>query len=74
MDKREIGVDVSVVGISLGKIAGSLDEGVYVDVNLFVAKGSLKFYLKDGNDLWLHVNLSITFDGTYEDDYNIPWV
>ena len=74
LEKKEIGVNVTVVGISIGNISGSLVNGVTVEVNLLVAKGSLRFYLKDGDDLYVHVNLKIPFDGSYDDDYNIPFV
>ena len=60
-----------MLGISLGNIYGSLKDGVGVDVDLFVAKGSIKFYLKNGNELWVNLQLSITFDGSYDGDYKI---
>ncbi|KAL8699576.1 MAG: hypothetical protein Q9201_005923 [Fulgogasparrea decipioides] len=70
-DRLEIGVNVSVLGISLGTLYGNLQEGVGVDVDLFLAKGEIKFYLKNGNEVWVHLGLQVTFDGSYEGDYKI---
>ena len=67
----EIGVSVSVAGVNLGDIYGNLQDGVGVKIDLFVAKGEIKFYLKNGNEIWVHVSVQITFDGSYEGDYKI---
>ncbi|KAL9598566.1 MAG: hypothetical protein Q9219_004397 [cf. Caloplaca sp. 3 TL-2023] len=71
LDKLELGVSVSIIGISLGNFYGSLQDGVGIDVGLFVVKGSIKFYLKNGNELWVYLGLNVTFDGNYEGDYKI---
>jgi hypothetical protein len=60
-----------VVGINLGTIYGNLKDGVGVKIDIFVAKGSLKFYLKNGNELWIHVDIKVTFDGSFDGDYKI---
>ena len=69
VDLLELGVNVSVVGISLGQLYGHLQDGVAVDVDLFAAKGSIRFYLRNGHELWVNLNLNITFDGSYDGDY-----
>ncbi|KAM0184886.1 hypothetical protein ACHAPI_012331 [Fusarium lateritium] len=70
-DTYELGVSVSVAGINLGNIFGNLKDGVGIKVNLFIAKGEIRFYLKNGNELWIHLDIKITFDGHYEGDYKI---
>ncbi|CAG5180848.1 uncharacterized protein ALTATR162_LOCUS9467 [Alternaria atra] len=70
-DTFELAVAPSVLAISLGNIYGSLKDGVSVKVNLHQAKGSLKWYLKNGNELWVHLEIKITFDGSFEGDYKI---
>ncbi|KAM3505476.1 hypothetical protein MY10362_002925 [Beauveria mimosiformis] len=70
-DTWEIGVEVSVLGISLGKVYGNLKEGVVIKVNLFLAKGSIKLYLKNGNELWVRLDLDVKFDGGFHSDYKI---
>ena len=70
-DTYEIGVDISVLGIHLGNIYGNLKDGVGVDVDLLLAKGSIKLYLKNGNELWVNLSLKITFDGSFQGDYKI---
>jgi len=64
-------VNVSVVGISLGNIYGNLKDGVGLNIDLIAAKGSIKFYLKNGNEVWVHLDIGIVFDGTYQGDYKI---
>lgn len=59
------------MGISLGTIYGNLKDGVGVNVDLWVASGSLRFYLKNGNELWIHVDIKISFDGSFSGDYKI---
>jgi hypothetical protein len=68
---KEIGVSVTLAGITLGNIYGNLNDGVGIDINLLVAKGSLRFYLKNGNEVWIHFDVSIVFDGSYKDDVKI---
>ncbi|KAH7264606.1 hypothetical protein FSOLCH5_009880 [Fusarium solani] len=67
----EIGVSISIVGINVGNIFGNLKDGVGLDINLFVAKGSIRLYLKNGNELWVHLDVSVTFDGSFSGDYKI---
>ncbi|KXJ87350.1 hypothetical protein Micbo1qcDRAFT_208361 [Microdochium bolleyi] len=67
----EVGLTVSVAGISLGNIFGNLKDGVGIKVNLLIAKGEIRFYLKNGNEVWIHLDIKIVFDGHYEGDYKI---
>lgn len=59
------------MGIDLGTIHGNLKDGVVLKVNIFVAKGEIRFYLKNGNELWVSLSLKIKFDGSFEGDYKI---
>ncbi|KYK54456.1 hypothetical protein DCS_06414 [Drechmeria coniospora] len=70
-DTYEIGLIISVLGINLGNIYGNIKEGVVVKVNLGLAKGQLKFYLKNGNELWVHIDIKVLFDGSFHGDYKI---
>jgi hypothetical protein len=70
-DTYEIGVTVTVAGINVGAIYGNLKDGVVLKVDLFVVKGQIKFYLKNGNEVWVNLDLKITFDGSYSGDYKI---
>ncbi|GIJ91918.1 hypothetical protein Asppvi_010893 [Aspergillus pseudoviridinutans] len=67
----EASVSVSVIGINIGTLSGNLQDGITLKVNLIAAKGELRFYLKNGNEVWLHVDLNIIFDGEYNDDVKI---
>ncbi|CAG9938631.1 unnamed protein product [Clonostachys rosea f. rosea IK726] len=67
----EIGVSVSILGINVGNIFGNLKDGVGVKVDLFLAKGSIKIYLKNGNEVWVHLDIKVKFDGSFDGDYKI---
>ncbi|EEY23466.1 hypothetical protein D7B24_006490 [Verticillium nonalfalfae] len=67
----EIGVSVSILGINVGNIFGNLKDGVGLNINLFLASGSIKFYLKNGNEVWVHLDIKVKFDGHFEGDYKI---
>ncbi|KAJ5506827.1 hypothetical protein LT330_007836 [Penicillium expansum] len=67
----EASISVSVLGISLGTLSGSLKTGISVTVNLIAVKGEVRFYLKNSNELWVHLDLSVVFDGHYVDDVKI---
>jgi hypothetical protein len=65
-------VSASIVGIALGDtIQGNLKDGVTIDFNLFVASGELKYYLKNGNEVWTHVDVKVRFDGSFFGDYKL---
>ncbi|GIK05578.1 hypothetical protein Aspvir_009691 [Aspergillus viridinutans] len=67
----EASVSVAVIGINIGTLTGNLEDGITLKVNLIAAKGELRFYLKNGKELWLHVDLNVIFDGDYKDDVKI---
>jgi hypothetical protein len=67
----EVGVSVTIIGINAGNIYGNLKEGIVLQIDLFAAKGSIKLYLKNGNEIWTHLDVKITFDGSYSGDYKI---
>ncbi|RSL52687.1 hypothetical protein CEP54_010769 [Fusarium duplospermum] len=70
-DTYEIGVSISVVGINVGNIFGNIKDGIGLDISLAVANGSLRLYLKNGNELWVHLDVSVTFDGSFSGDHKI---
>lgn len=63
----DIVVNVTIAGISIGTFSGNLTEGISFDVNLLVAKGHVKLYV-DGTCLYVDIDISITFDGSYKKD------
>ncbi|KAF2149661.1 hypothetical protein K461DRAFT_315629 [Myriangium duriaei CBS 260.36] len=67
----EIGVELHVLGISLAHLYGNLKDGVVANVNLLLAKGSIKFYLKNGHEVWIHVDVSVKFDGSFNKDVKL---
>lgn len=65
-------VSVSILGIALGDtIEGNLKDGVKVDFNLFAAIGGLKYYIKNGNEVWINVDVKVKFDGSFSGDYKL---
>jgi len=67
----EIRVVIKIAGITVGTFVGNLKDGVVININLLAAKGTIKFYLKNGSELWIHYELKILFDGTFEGDKKI---
>ncbi|KFY24782.1 hypothetical protein V491_02022 [Pseudogymnoascus sp. VKM F-3775] len=45
----EIGVEVRVFGAKIFNLFGNLKDGVVGKIDLFLAKGEIRFYLKNGN-------------------------
>ncbi|OBR01992.1 hypothetical protein CH63R_14564 [Colletotrichum higginsianum IMI 349063] len=67
----EVGLTISIVGINVGNIFGNLKDGVGLKINLLAATGEIRLYLKNGNEVWVHLDVKIVFDGHYEGDYKI---
>jgi hypothetical protein len=63
----DAGVEKSVLGIKLGTFYGNLQQGLSVNVDIFLAKGQIKLYLK-GAQVWTTINLSVQFNGTFQKD------
>jgi hypothetical protein len=70
-DTYEIGVEIYVLGIRTGDFYGNLKDGLGITVDLFLAKGKIAFYLKDGKEAWVRIDLHVTFDGSYEKDIKL---
>ncbi|KAH6689181.1 hypothetical protein F5X68DRAFT_189908 [Plectosphaerella plurivora] len=65
-------LDISVVGLRIGHIYGNLKQGLGIEVDLHLAKGGINVYLKNGNEVWVRLDLDVTILGTkYEEDYKI---
>ena len=50
---------------------GNLKDGVSANIDLFLAKGSIRFYLKNGNEVWVNLHLEVRFDGTFDQDVKL---
>lgn len=68
--KKEFAVSASIMGIGLGTFYGSFTRGIELKVNLLLAKGSLRFYVKN-SALWVRIDVDIKFDGGYHEDKKI---
>lgn len=64
-------MEVTILGISIGSFSGDLKNGLVISINLYAAKGEIKLYLKNGNELWLHLDLKIIFGKHWEEDIKI---
>ena len=62
---------MSIAGVNVGTVYGNLIDGVALNLDLFSAKGEIRFYLKNGNEIWTHVDIQIRFDGNFAGDYKI---
>ncbi|KAI2607147.1 uncharacterized protein GGS25DRAFT_522665 [Hypoxylon fragiforme] len=70
-DNFGLTVTVSVMGFNLGTFGGNLKDGIVVKVDLFLVSGEMKFYLKNRNELWVHLNLKVKWDGSWDTDLKI---
>ncbi|KAF7593217.1 hypothetical protein BBP40_011847 [Aspergillus hancockii] len=70
-DNWEIGVRVEIFGAHILNIYGNLKDGVVGKIDLFLAKGEIRFYLKNGKEVWVHIKVEVTFDGKYEEDIKL---
>lgn len=66
-----ISANVSILGINLGSFNGNLKDGLVIKVDLVAVKGEVRLFLKNGNELWIALKLSVVFDGTYETEAKI---
>lgn len=57
---------ISVLGINIGTFVGNLKDDLRVSIDLFLAAGSVRLYLKNGNELWIHVDIQVKFDGSFD--------
>lgn len=70
-DTLQATINVFVMGIDLGTVYGDLNDNIKMRLDLHNAKGEIEFYSKHGNELWIHFDVKITFNGTFEADRKI---
>jgi len=64
-------VTVPIFGyIKLGAVQGNLKDGIVVSFNVYAAQGSFTFHLKNGNELWVDVDVT-SIVGNFNNDYFI---
>lgn len=51
--------------VYIGLIEGSLKDGLSVKFNLSSSDGRFELFLKNGNELWLELDLRIRFGGMW---------
>ncbi|KAI1261487.1 hypothetical protein F5Y18DRAFT_440375 [Xylariaceae sp. FL1019] len=71
LDSFDIKLKPIIVGQYLGIINGNLKDGLNIKLDLQILKGWMKYYLKNGNELWIHIDQKVIFDGSWEGDYKI---
>jgi hypothetical protein len=49
--------------VSIGNFYGSLKDGILIALDLEHTRGMIKFYWKNGNELWIQTDFS---SGNYE--------
>ena len=55
-------LDTTILGFPLETLKGNMDDGVYINVNIAVAKGYLDIYIVDGNpkdEVWMLADLHL---------------
>lgn len=64
----QMGIEVSVAGITIGTFHGNIKDGLGADFKLQSAVGVVRFYLRNGNEAWVHLECHIVFNGSYDKD------
>ncbi|KAE8420293.1 hypothetical protein BDV36DRAFT_293426 [Aspergillus pseudocaelatus] len=52
--------------VYFGTIQGDLRDGLSVRFDLSSSRGQLRFFLKNGNEVWIDLNMQIQFGGYFE--------
>ncbi|PYI15982.1 hypothetical protein BO99DRAFT_435886 [Aspergillus violaceofuscus CBS 115571] len=65
--KFAIRVQVSVYGAKLLNLTGDLRRGICGKINIKFAKGSICFFLKNGKEVWVKLDLKATVGGHFKE-------
>ena len=71
ISKLDANFSVVIFGISISSISGNLKQGIVLNINLFIVNGNLRFYLKNGKEIWVSANLNQPFGGGVHEDHKI---
>lgn len=78
IDTDTLNVDVAlyatlpVLGnLKLAEASGNLNDGVTLTFNAAVASGTVKLYLKNGNEVWLQFNVSTLLATSVQGDVKV---
>jgi len=55
----------------MGNMSGPLKDGLNMDFNIFQARGFVKFYIRNGEAMWVGMDIKIVYNGHYEGDYKM---
>ncbi|KAI4958041.1 hypothetical protein J4E86_003636 [Alternaria arbusti] len=58
---------ITVNDTAIGNVSGNLVDDVTLNLNLFTARGRLRFYLQNGSEVWVELNILIMSRGKYYD-------
>jgi hypothetical protein len=69
----EIGIELAVIGISLGQVSGNLKDGIVFKVDLVAISGSVNIYLEGSSpkEVWVSWDLKIPFSDHFSDKKKI---
>ncbi|KAE8158548.1 hypothetical protein BDV40DRAFT_304121 [Aspergillus tamarii] len=67
----EAGIRLEVFGAHILNLFGNLKDGIVGRIDLFLAKGEIRLYLKNGKEVWLRYDVNVRFDGHFQDDIKL---
>ncbi|KAL7623559.1 hypothetical protein AAE478_007242 [Parahypoxylon ruwenzoriense] len=60
-----------VIGIKAGSFKFSFDEGLRLEIRLILAKGEIRFHIKNRRELWADVKLKLVLGGGLSESIEI---
>ncbi|KAM0244115.1 hypothetical protein ACHAP5_006597 [Fusarium lateritium] len=70
-DTFEFEVVPEYLGIRPGLLKGNLKDGLAIKINYAQARGEQRWYLKNGNEIWTHLDVKVMFDGSFDKDVKL---
>ncbi|CAJ2508797.1 Uu.00g138230.m01.CDS01 [Anthostomella pinea] len=69
----EVGVELAVIGISLGQVSGNLNDGIKFKVDLIAASGEVDLYLEGSSpkEVWVGWEVKVLFGDVLKDSRKI---
>lgn len=59
------------MGIDIGTFSGNAKDGIIININLFAVSGTIRLFMKNGNELWGHIHLTPIIGPVLDEEFLI---